>query len=74
MKKMFDLVVQVVYDGTMRIEADSLPEAENRARQLARPQSVVCGGLMSENEDYSFDPHPTVHFLHHSEIPAEVAE
>lgn len=69
MKRIFDLTVQVVYDGTVKVEADNLSEAEKRVRELVKPQGVMCGDLMNENEDYEFDTHPTVHFLHHHEIP-----
>ena len=64
MKRIFDLTVQVVYDGTVKVEADNLSEAEKRVRELVKPQGVMCGDLMNENEDYEFDTHPTVHFLH----------
>ena len=69
MKRIFDFTVQVVYDGTVKVEADNLAEAEERVRGLVKPQGVICGSLMEDDEDYEFDPHPVVHFLHHHEIP-----
>lgn len=69
MKRIFDFTVQVVYDGTVKVEANNLAEAEKRVRGLVKPQGVMCDDLMDENEDYEFDTHPTVHFLHHHEIP-----
>ena len=69
MKRLFDFTVQVVYTGTVKVEAENLPDAEQRVRGLVKPQGVICGSLMDENENYEFDSHPAVHFLHHSEIP-----
>lgn len=69
MKRLFDFTVQVVYTGTVKVEAENLPDAEQRVRELVKPQGVVCDSMMEDGEDYEFDLHPTVHFLHHSEIP-----
>ena len=69
MKRIFDFNVQVVYSGTIKVEAENISQAEDRVRGLVKPQSVMCDSLMGENENYEFDSHPTVHFLHHSEIP-----
>ena len=68
-KRKFSFVVQVVYSGDVTVEAANLPEAENRVRELVKPQGVFCDDLMSDGEDYEFDQHPAVHFLHHSEMP-----
>lgn len=74
MKRSFDFTVQVVYDGTVKVEADNLAEAEKRVRELVKPQGIMCDDLMDENEDYEFDSYPVVHFLHHSEIPGKEDE
>lgn len=69
MKRLFDFTVQVVYNGTVKVEAENIQEAEDRVRGLIKPQGVFCDSLMDENENYEFDSYPAVHFLHHSEIP-----
>jgi hypothetical protein len=69
MKRIFDFTVQVVYDGTVQVEADNLPDAEKRVRELVKPQGVFCKDLFGENETFNTDAFPTVHFLHHREIP-----
>lgn len=69
MKRLFDFTVQVVYTGTVKVEAENLPDAEQRVRGLVKPQGVICDSLMEDGENYEFDSHPVVHFLHHSEIP-----
>jgi len=69
MKRIFDFTVQVVYDGTVKVEADNLAEAEAKVRGIVKPCGVLCDSLIGKNEGYEFDSHPVVHFLHHSEIP-----
>lgn len=69
MRRLFDFTVQVVYTGTVKVEAENLPDAEQRVRGLVKPQGVICDSLMGESENYEFDSYPAVHFLHHSEIP-----
>lgn len=69
MKRLFDFTVQVVYGGTVKVEADNIQEAENKVRGIVKPCGVLCDSLLGEKENYEFDAYPTVHFLHHSEIP-----
>lgn len=67
----YKLDVHVVYEAEVEVQADSIPEAEKRVREIVKPQSVFCDGLMNDGDDYEMDPHPTVHFLHHKEIPED---
>jgi hypothetical protein len=69
MKRTFDFTVQVVYDGSIWVEAENLADAEKRVRELVKPQGVVCHDLMRDGDGCEMDMHPTVHFLHHHEIP-----
>lgn len=69
MRRIFDFTVQVVYDGNVWVEADNLADAESRVRNLVKAQGVFRHDLMDKDEDCDMDMHPTVHFLHHHEIP-----
>ena len=65
----YEFDVDVVYQGTVWIEAPNESEAESIFRQAVKPQGVVYPSLVGENDDWDFDPHPTVHFKHMKEIP-----
>lgn len=67
--KTFDFAVNVIYDGSVWVEADNLADAERRVRELVKPQGVFLRDLMGDGEGCEMDTHPAVQFLHHSEIP-----
>ena len=72
--KTFDFEVNVVYDGSVWVEADNLADAERRVRELVKPQGVFRRDLMGDGEGCEMDAHPAVQFLHHSEIPKKEGE
>ena len=67
--KLYELDIQVTYEGTIRVEGEDVGDAERRARELIRPQGVVADGLMGEDEDCQMDMVPVVHFMHWRAIP-----
>lgn len=69
MKRLFDFTVQVVYNGTVKVEAENIQEAEDKVRGIMKPCGVLHDSLLGEKENCEFDSYPAVHFLHHSEIP-----
>lgn len=74
-KVMFEVDVRVSYDAVITVDAGDIAEAEKRVRDLLRPQTVFCDGLMNHGEDYEMVPHPEAYFHHFKKkvIPVEEA-
>ncbi len=72
-KIVYEVDVRVCYEATVTVNAENIPEAEDRVRNILKPQSVFCDGFMEDGEDYDMEPHPEAHFLHFKRkvIPVE---
>lgn len=67
--KLYELDIQVTYEGTVKVEGEDVCDAERRVRELVRPQGVVIDEFMSEDEDCRMDMIPVVHFRHWRTVP-----